>query len=197
MLLFYMKIPLTRSVLINIFEEFKMYEVGEKVVYPMHGVGVISKIEEKEVLGEKHLYYILKLSMTDMTVMIPIEKSEKLGLRVVISENKVGDVMEILKEKCPEEDMDENWKTRYTTNQEKIKSGSIEELAEVVRNLYKRNLIKELSTSEKKLFDNALQLMIDEIALSKNVEKAEIEHNIAEILENKHNEDNNSSWEAE
>ncbi len=171
-----------------------MYEIGEKVVYPMHGVGVISKIEEREVLGETHKYYILKLSMTDMTVMIPIDKSESLGLRTVISGNDIDNVMEVLKEQCDEED-DDNWKTRYAANQNKIKSGSITELAEVVRNLYKRSLKKELSTSEKKLFDNALQLMIDEISLSKNIEKVEVEHKITEILMESHNDSNNTDWE--
>jgi CarD family transcriptional regulator len=171
-----------------------MYEIGEKVVYPMHGVGVISKIEEKEVLGEKHLYYILKLSMTDMTVMIPIEKSEELGLRGVVSNEKIDKVFDILKQETPDEN-DDNWKNRYNTNQTKIKSGSILELAEVVRNLYIRNQKKELSTSEKRLFDNALQLMVDEIALSKNQEKVEVEHMISDILEVNHKDSNNTSWE--
>lgn len=171
-----------------------MYDIGEKVVYPMHGVGVISKIEEREILGESHLYYILKLSMTDMTVMIPIDKSEELGLRSVVSDDKIDKVMQILKQESPE-DEDENWKSRYNTNQTKIKSGSILELAEVVRNLYIRNQKKELSTSEKRLFDNALQLMVDEIALSKNQEKVEVEHKISEILMESHNDSNSSSWE--
>lgn len=171
-----------------------MYEVGNKVVYPMHGVGVISKIEDKEILGETQQYYILKLSMTDMTVMIPTGKAEELGLRRVISTNEIDKVMDVLKQECPEE-VDDNWKTRYMTNQGKIKSGSIFELAEVVRNLYNRNCKKELSTSEKRLFDNALQLMIDEIALSKSIDKVEVEHKISEILMECQNE-SNSSWEA-
>jgi CarD family transcriptional regulator len=158
-----------------------MFEVGEKVVYPMHGVGEIKNIEEKEVLGETHNYYILKLSLSDMTVMIPIDKSIDLGLRGIISRDKVDKVLDVLKQEHEEED-DENWKKRYLTNQEKIKSGSIFELAEVVRNLFHRNQKKELSTSEKKLFDNALQLMIDEIAISKNLSKKEIGESISNIL---------------
>ncbi len=173
-----------------------MYDIGEKVVYPMHGVGIISKIEKKEVLGESHLYYILRLSMTDMTVMIPIEKSDSLGLRSVVSDKEVDDVMEVLRQCSSDEGEDDNWKTRYITNQGKIKNGSITELAEVVRDLYRRNLKKELSSSERRLFDNALQLMIDEIALSTNIDKVEIEHRISKILMESHNTDsNNSSWE--
>ncbi len=179
-----------------------MYKINEKVVYPMHGVGVISKIEEMEVLGETHLYYILKLSMTEMTVKIPVDKSDELGLRSVVSESEINEVYEVLKQDNPEAD-DDNWKNRYNTNQTKIKSGSITELAEVVRNLFIRNTKnnknnkKELSASEKRLFDNALQLMIDEIALSKSIEKTEVEHKISEILAKSHSSEDSdsSSWE--
>ncbi len=158
-----------------------MYGVGSKVVYPMHGVGKIDCIEKKDILGNEKLYYILRLSVTDMTVMIPVDMSEKLGLRKVIDDGDIEKVIGRLQEECG--DMDEGWKERYTANHDKLKSGSIYDLCDVVRNLYRRSLDKDLSASEKKLFENALQLMVDEISLAKEVEKVEIEHMISESLE--------------
>ena len=156
------------------------YNIGDKIVYPMHGVGVIEKIEEKNILGKDNLYYIMKLSVSDMTVMIPVEMSEKLGLREVINEKEINDVLSSLKENP--EDLENDWKARYYNNHDKLKSGSIFDLAEIVRNLYRRNSEKELSTSEKKLFESALQLMIEEISLSQDIEKVEVEHMITETL---------------
>jgi CarD family transcriptional regulator len=159
----------------------KMYKVDDKVVYPMHGVGVIEKIEEKNILGKTKLYYIMKLSVTDMTVMVPVDMADKLGLRGVVEYDEIMKALDLLKEDPSV--VEENWKARYSNNHGKVKSGSIFELAEVVRNLFRRNKVKELSTSEKKLFENALQLMVDEIALSKDLEKVEVEHLITETLE--------------
>ncbi len=171
-----------------------MYKVGEKVVYPMHGVGIIDKIEEMEVLGEVHTYYILKLSITDMVVKIPVKNSEELGLRKIVDDKEIDEVYEILKQENPDGE-DNNWKSRYNTHQNKMKSGSITELAEVVRNLFIRNKKKELSLSERKLFENALQLIIDEIALAKDIKKTEVEHKISEVLAKSHDDSDNTSWE--
>jgi CarD family transcriptional regulator len=158
-----------------------MFEIGDKVVYPMQGVGIIEKIEEKTILQKKRKYYIMKLSVSDMTVMIPCDMAEKVGVRGVVEYPEIEKAIELLKENPSL--VEENWKARYSNNHGKVKSGSIMELAEVVRNLYRRNKIKELSSSEKKLFENALQLLVDEIALSKGLEKVEVEHLITETLE--------------
>ena len=158
-----------------------MYEIGAKIVYPMHGVGVIQKIEEKDILDKKRKYYIIELFHTNMTVMIPVEMSEKVGLRDVVPLDVIEEAYFILKSEAT--DLDEDWKIRYSNNHGKIKSGSFIELAEVVRNLFIRNQIKELSNSEKRLFENALKLMVDEIAYSQEIEKIEVEHVITEILE--------------
>lgn len=157
------------------------YQIGEKVVYPMHGVGVIQNIEERDILGKKREYYIMELSHTNMKVMIPIDMTSKVGLRGVVTGDQITDAFSVLK--STETELEEDWKIRYYNNHGKIKSGSFLELAEVVRNLFKRNQVKELSNSEKKLFENALKLMIDEISLSKNLDKIEAEHMITEILE--------------
>ncbi len=158
-----------------------MYEVGAKVVYPVHGVGIINSIEDKTVLGEKRSYYIIKLAISDMTVMIPINKSEQLGLRLVVSDRDVHKALKLIKSEVTA--MDEDWKTRYQHNFEKIKSGSILDVAEVVRNLFHRNKIKELSIMEKKLYENAYRLLIDEIAYVKDIEKEEVQNIVSEKLE--------------
>jgi CarD family transcriptional regulator len=158
-----------------------MYEVGAKVVYPVHGVGIINSIEDKTVLGEKRSYYIIKLAISDMTVMIPINKSEQLGLRLVVSDRDVHKALKLIKSEVTA--MDEDWKTRYQHNFEKIKSGSILDVAEVVRNLFHRNKIKELSIMEKKLYENAYRLLIDEIAYVKDIEKEEVQNIVSERLE--------------
>ncbi len=158
-----------------------MYEIGAKVVYPVHGVGIINSIEDKTVLGEKRSYYIIKLAISDMTVMIPINKSEQLGLRLVVSNRDVYKALKLIKSEVTA--MDEDWKTRYQHNFEKIKSGSILDVAEVVRNLFHRNKIKELSIMEKKLYENAYRLLIDEIAYVKDIEKEEVQNIVSEKLE--------------
>jgi CarD family transcriptional regulator len=158
-----------------------MYELGEKVVYPLHGVGVINSIEDKTVLGEKRSYYIIKLAISDMTVMIPTDKSEQLGLRQVVSSRDITKALKLINSEIT--DMEEDWKARYQHNFEKIKSGSILNVAEVVRNLFHRNKIKELSIMEKKLYENAYRLLVDEIAYVKNLDKEEAQNIVSEILE--------------
>ncbi len=167
----------------------ELYEIGDKIVYPMHGVGVIKEIKEKNILEQTKLYYIIEMSFSKMVIMIPVDMSNKMGLRSPIGPNKIGKAFDILQDKATKQEDD--WKIRYSNNHEKVKRGSLFELAEVVRNLFIRNQIKELSNSEKKLFENALKLMVDEIALSKNIEKDEAEHLITEILEKAQSKSNN------
>lgn len=159
-----------------------MYEVGAKVVYPLHGVGIINSIEEKTVLGETRSYYIIKLAISDMTVMIPTERSEELGLRLVVTDHDVKKALKLINSGFIE--MEEDWKTRYQHNFEKIKSGSILDVAEVVRNLFHRNKVKELSIMEKKLYENAYRLLVDEISYVKDMEKEDVQNIVSEKLEN-------------
>ena len=156
------------------------YTKGAKVVYPLHGVGVISSIEDKTVLGEKRSYYIIKLAISDMTVMIPTHRSEELGLRLVVTSKDVKEALRIIEEDTA--DIDEDWKTRYQNNFEKIKSGSIFDVAEVVRNLFHRNRVKELSIMEKKLYENAYRLLVDEISIVKDMKKEAVQDIVAERL---------------
>lgn len=146
-----------------------MFKIGDKVVYPMHGAGVIEAIEEKEVLGEKRQYYILRLPVGDMKVMIPITNCRDVGLREVIDNDGVERVMSILKEQCTT--MSTNWNRRYRANLEKIKSGDVYEVAEVVRNLVKRDKEKGLSSGERKMLENARQILISELVLATELEE--------------------------
>lgn len=146
-----------------------MYKIGDKVVYPMHGAGIIEAIEEKEVLGEKRQYYILRLPVGDMKVMIPINNCREVGLREVIDQDGVRKVMGILSEQST--GMSTNWNRRYRANLEKIKSGDIYEVAEVVRNLVNRDREKGLSSGERKMLENARQILISELVLATELEE--------------------------
>ncbi len=158
-----------------------MYSLGDKVVYPVHGVGVIDSIEDKTVLGEKRSYYVIKLAISDMTVMIPTNKSEDLGLRLVVSDRYANRALKVIGSETTE--MEEDWKARYQQNFEKIKSGSILNVAEVVRNLFHRNKVKELSIMEKKLYENAYRLLVDEISYVKGLEREKVQNLVAQGLE--------------
>ncbi|HHY38513.1 MAG TPA: CarD family transcriptional regulator [Clostridia bacterium] len=148
-----------------------MFRVGDKVVYPMHGAGVIEAIEEKEILGEKKRYYVMRLPMGDMKVMIPVGNVDVVGLREVIAEEEVDKVFEVLKSKKTK--MSGNWNRRYRANLEKIKTGNIYEVAEVVRNLSLREKEKGLSTGERKMLESARQILISEIVLAKGMEEGQ------------------------
>ncbi|KJR96474.1 MAG: CarD family transcriptional regulator [Peptococcaceae bacterium BRH_c4a] len=146
-----------------------MYKIGDRVVYPMHGAGVIESIEEKEILGEKRQYYILKLPVGDMKVMIPITNCREVGLREVIDSDGVQKVIGILSDQST--NMSANWNRRYRANLEKIKSGNIYEVAEVVRNLINRDKEKGLSSGERKMLENARQILLSELVLATEMEE--------------------------
>lgn len=146
-----------------------MYKIGDKVVYPMHGAGIIESIEEREILGEKRQYYILKLPVGDMKVMIPISNCLEIGLREVIDRKGVQKVIGILKDNSTS--MSTNWNRRYRANLEKIKSGDIYEVAEVVRNLINRDREKGLSSGERKMLENARQILVSELVLATELEE--------------------------
>ncbi|NMA49609.1 MAG: CarD family transcriptional regulator [Tissierellia bacterium] len=160
-----------------------MFKVGEKIVYPMHGAGVIEKIEEKEILGERREYFIIKMPIGDMKVMVPVTNVEEVGVREIISEEEVAEVMEVLeghKTKMPQ-----NWNRRYRANMERIKTGDILEIASVVRNLTLLDNEKSLSTGERKMLSNAKQMLLSELVLvtDETMEVIEEKMNLA-ILEN-------------
>mgnify|MGYP000894733139 CR=1 FL=1 len=150
-----------------------MFNIGDKIVYPMHGAGIIEAIEEKEILGEKRCYYVLRMPIGEMKVMVPISNVETIGIRKVIEEEEIGRVFTILQQE--DSPMSSNWNRRYRNNMEKIKSGNIYELAEVVRNLSARDKEKGLSTGEKKMLDNARQILLSELVLAENGEEENLD----------------------
>jgi CarD family transcriptional regulator len=154
-----------------------MFNIGDKVVYPMHGAGIIESIEEKEISGEKLRYYIIKLPMGDMKAMVPLDKVSEIGLRQVVDETEVSKVFEVLKSDTTK--MSSNWNHRYRENMEKIKSGSIYQIAEVVRNLAVRDHQKGLSTGEKKMYENARRILLSELVLAQNI----AENQMVQILD--------------
>ena len=157
-----------------------MYNVGDKVVYPMHGAGVIDSIEEKEILGEKQSYYILKMP-GEVKVMVPISTAEQHGIRNVIDKGEAEKVMNVLEQ--DETEMEKNWNKRYRDNMDKMKSGNIYEIADVVRNLSFKQKEKGLSTGEKKMLHNAKQILESELVLAEHATQDEVE----ELVDNKIN----------
>lgn len=157
-----------------------MFNIGDRVVYPMHGAGIIEAVETREVLGEEHKYYIMRLPIGDMKVMIPLNNSEEIGLREVIDEDGVTKVFHILKGEKTK--MSQNWNRRYRANMDKIKSGDIFEVAEVVRNLSIRDREKGLSTGERKMLDTARQILISELVLAQESTEEAVEETLSRLL---------------
>lgn len=146
-----------------------MFAVGDRIVYPMHGAGVIEKIEERKILGETRSYYILKIPYSDMEVMIPVESSEQIGIRPIVSEEQLSQIIGTMK--ADSTAMPGNWNHRFRENMNKLKTGNLENVAEVVRNLMRVDREKKLSTGEKKMLTNARQILASEIMLVKDIDQ--------------------------
>lgn len=149
-----------------------MFNVGDKIVYPMHGAGTIDAIEERDILGKKQAYYILKMP-GEVKVMIPTEKAEEVGVRYIMNKDMVVKVFNILEQ--DETEMDKNWNKRYRDNMEKIKKGDICDIADLVRNLSFKQKEKGLSTGEKKMLTNAKTILVSELVLADQAEADEME----------------------
>jgi CarD family transcriptional regulator len=148
-----------------------MFGIGDKVVYPMHGAGIIEDIEVKTILGEDKKYYILNLPLKEMKVMIPFDNTEDLGLRPVVDEEKLEEVIALLRQGLS--DMNSNWNRRFRENTDKLKTGDILEVAEVVRNLMIMDDKKGLSTGERKMVNNSTKYLLSEICLAKDIDMEE------------------------
>lgn len=157
-----------------------MFNIGDKIVYPMYGAGVIESIEEKEVLGERKKYYILRIPIDDMKVMIPMDSINEFGIRRVINYNEFEKVIEIFKEGIYY--VPDNWSKRYRGNTEKLKSGDIYSIAEVVRDIISRGAERGLSPGEKKILDNAKQILFSELMVVTGLKLEDIEKKIKEAI---------------
>ena len=158
-----------------------MFKVGDKAVYPTHGVGVIESIESREISGDKHTFYILRILENNMTIMIPTKKADDVGLREIISIDEIPRVYEILKER---DVMPENqaWNRRYREYMEKIKTGSVFEIAEVLRNLFLLKLDKDLSFGARRIMETARNLLVKEISAAKKSSEENILQDIEAIF---------------
>ena len=150
-----------------------MFYVGDNIVYPMHGAGTIDAIEEKEILGEKHQYYVIKMP-GEVKIMVPTAKAESMGVRSVIDGQSANKVLQLLEQ--DETEMSDNWNKRYRENLDKMKTGDIYQVADVVRNLsFKQKEKGSLSTGEKKMLNNAKLILVSELVLAEHASKDEIE----------------------
>lgn len=156
------------------------YNIGDKIVYPMHGAGIIEAIEEKEIMGAKQTYYIMRMPIGDMKVMIPTRNAKEIGIRDVIDKEEADNVLKSFKA-CSTE-MDSNWNKRYRENVERIKSGNIYEVVRVVKNLMFRDKSRGLSTGERKMLNSAKQILVSELVVAKAVKQSEIENIMNEIV---------------
>ena len=148
-----------------------MFEVGDKVVYPHHGAGTVVKKEKREVLGQTREYLTIQILHNDMTVNVPVENAEQVGLRTVIDEDLVNTFFKALT--AGESEMPKNWNRRFKHNRDKMKTGDIFELAEVVKNLSLRDHEKGLSTGEKQMFVKAKKILASELMYAKAVDEEE------------------------
>lgn len=159
------------------------FKIGDKAVYPGQGVGEVMGIEHQEIMGQRQSFYVLRIMDNGMRIMIPINKVGSVGLRDVIDSEKVKQVYKILRMKDVAVDAT-TWNRRYREYMEKIKTGSVFEIAEVLRDLYLLKFDKDLSFGERKMFDTARSLLIKELAIAKNCDEEDIEKDFEKIFAN-------------
>ena len=160
--------------------DFK-FQVNQYVVYPSQGVGTIVEIQEQEFDDKKMMYYVIYIEVSDMTVMIPVNISDELGVRAIVSADKAQKALDSMGEAI--EPVTSDWKQRYQMNLELLKNGTIEDIASIVRCLYHRSKIKDLPIQERKLYDSAKKLLEDEIAYALDKSPKEVEALIHAKLE--------------
>ncbi|KPA08839.1 CarD family transcriptional regulator [Candidatus Magnetomorum sp. HK-1] len=163
-------------------EPIRQFEVGDLAVYPAHGVGRIEAIESREISGGIQNFYIMKILENSMVIMIPVQNVESVGLRDILSENDVPKVYDIMKDRDIPQD-NQTWNRRYRDYMEKIKTGSLFEVAGVYRDLFLLRLTKELSFGERKLLDTAQCLLVKELSIARQSEEDIILNEINALFE--------------
>lgn len=157
-----------------------MYNIGDYIAHPMHGAGIIDRIESKKFSGETRQYYVVKIPVGGMLVMIPTETSDSIGVRPIIDSKQADEIINSISE--IEVSMTQNWNRRYRENMLKIKSGNLMEVATVIKGLAARDVNKGLSTGERKMLHSAKQILISEIVLSKKCSYEEVEERLDKAL---------------
>ena len=150
-----------------------MFEIGDKVAYPMHGAGIIEGVENKRILGQEHKYFILKLTVGNIKVMLPISNVDEIGIRYIVTPDEADKVISGFKN-CSNEG-DNNWNKRYKDNISRLKDGKLSDVAFVAKSLLLRDKKKSLSNAERKMDNNAKNILISELVLSKNSSYEDIE----------------------
>ena len=158
-----------------------MFNVGDNIFYPLHGAGTIESIEEKDILGESKKYYIMKMPIGDVKVMVPTENAENIGVRDISDKSVVDEVFKVFDMSAEEEKI--SWSKRYRDNMDKMKTGDLVEIADVVRSLSFKQKEKGLSTGEKKMLGNAKQILLSELVLTNNQDKEELEEIISDKIQ--------------
>lgn len=149
------------------------FQVGEKIVYPNQGVGIIEQISTRNLTGQPQMFYLLKLNASSLRVMVPMTNVESVGLRRVAKNREIGDILDFLHKGSSKSAQD--WKWRFKENSEKMRNGSLQQVAEVLKNLVMLNQIKPLSFREKKMLDRAWSLLVDEISISRGHTRENVE----------------------
>ena len=157
-----------------------MYNIGDRLVYPMHGAGVIEAIEEKEVLDEKRFYYVMKMPVSDVKVMIPVNNTEEIGIREVSSLEKAKQVLDRFIE--TEADTASNWNKRYRENMEKIRSGDLFDIAYVAKTLMLKEKMKGLSMGERKMLSSTKQILVSELVIALDTTADELIEQLTNIV---------------
>lgn len=157
-----------------------MFQIGDKIVHPMHGAGVVDDIIKRKIDGEDRHYYSLKLPVGDMQVMVPVAASERIGVRPIIDANEAEKVLDSIP--GIRVDMDINWNRRYRENMDKLKSGDLMRVAEVMKGLVLRDQIRTLSNGERKMLHSAKQILISEIVLCQQVSFEAVEQRITKAI---------------
>ncbi|MDK2880259.1 MAG: CarD family transcriptional regulator [Clostridia bacterium] len=156
-----------------------MFQVGDRVVHPMHGAGIVEALERR---GEKNeVYYVLRLFAGNLKVLVPADKVEMIGVRRVISEAEIAKVLRVLGKKDQGKPL-LNWNHRYRANLEKIRTGNVFAVAEVVRNLMRQELKKGLSSGEKRMLESAFQILSSELVLAGKLDKSKVESMIKDAV---------------
>ena len=151
----------------------KKFQVDQRVVYPSQGVGIVRSVEEKVFKDNQVLYYVIYLEVSDMTIMVPVDKAAELGIRPIVGKDEALRALDLISE--AHEPIPSDWKVRYQNNMDLLKKGSITDIAMIVRSLYHRSKVKELPILERKLYDSALKLLEDEVSCSLRKSKEEVE----------------------
>ncbi|TVR71565.1 MAG: CarD family transcriptional regulator [Spirochaetaceae bacterium] len=157
------------------------FKIDQRIVYPLQGVGQIQELVEMPFKGETILYYVIYIPVSDMTVKVPVDRAEQLGIRAIVPRTESERALEMFSEDF--EPIPADWKMRYQMNLDLLKQGSILDIASVVRTLYQRKKVKELPIMERKLYDSALQLLVDEISFSLGISTDEVEEMVFSKLE--------------